>query len=588
LLVAAGAEAADVKLESVRSACGTVKRFERCELTVKISGRIANPYDPDEVALEATFTPAKGKAVTVPGFHLQPYERISDGGRELIRPSGGPEWRVRFTPRTIGRWSYTVKLVTPKGAQSVPGEPFLVVESPSRGFVLFNPEQGNFRFERGEPFIPIGENLGWGPSAQPLSAYERWFRDLARVRANYIRVWLAPWGFRLETKDTGVGRYDQLRAWYLDQLFDRSAAEGLYWQLCLLNHGAFSRSQDPDWHNNPYNETLGGMCRAPNEFLTDPRARAMFRRLLRYLVARWGDSPQLVMWELFNEADFGEFNGPDLVAWTQEMAAYLQTADVNHRAVTTSFHKHPPEGVWALPTMSVVQLHVYDERDFLAAFQGPKVAEAKAAYKKPVFIGEFGWINDIMRKFDDIGIHLHEGLWASLMAGTTGSALVWYWDVYVHPNGLERHFRAVEAFWKGEQLARNLPPVKLSLSSAELDGIGIGRPNRLYLWIRNRAHSLDQYVAYRCEAAKRRLRQERGEAVEPIRYAPPPVRGATATIEGLGWLGRYRIEWWDTYRGRIAARTVGQSQWGRLTVQVPDVGFDVAAKVIKLQWWERG
>jgi hypothetical protein len=76
--------------------------------------------------------------------------------------------------------------------------------------------------------------------------------------------------------------------------------------------------------------------------------------------------------------------------------------------------------------------------------------------------------------------------------------------------------------------------------------------------------------------------------VEPIRYAPPPVRGATATIEGLGWLGRYRIEWWDTYRGRIAARSVGQSQWGALTVQVPDVRFDVAAKVIRLQWWERG
>jgi hypothetical protein len=398
---------------------------------------------------------------------------------------------------------------------------------------------------------------------------------------------MAPWMLRLETKETGVGRYDQLRAWWLDRLLEESQAAGLYWQLCILNHGSFSRSQDPDWHNNPYNDQLGGMCRLPNDFVTDPRAKAHFKRLLGYLVSRWGYSPQLAAWELFNEGDFGEFQPADLTAWTAEMSAHLKAIDPERRPVTTSYHKHAPEEVWRLPTIDTVQLHIYDERDFLEAFR-KRVGEARQQFRKPVFVGEFGWIGETMRKFDDIGIHLHEGLWASLMTGSAAGALVWYWDTYVEPNNLERHFRALDAFWEGERLGIRMRPLAISFSDASLAGAGIGGPERAYLWIKSRHHSLDQYIAYRCDLAKQQQRAERGQAAPSPAYAPPLVRGATATIEGLEQIGRYRVEWWDPYQGRVAARMIATSRWGKLTVPVPELNFDAAAKVIKLQWWERG
>ena len=580
--------AAEVHLEGVdASACQTVKLFERCELTVQLSGAIDNPYDPNEVALEGRFTPQEGDSVTAHGFYYQPFEQVSEGGREAIRPAGSPVWKVRFTPRRLGRWSYAVKLITPAGSQSLPAAPFLVVNSSRQGFVRLNRTQGNFSFDTGAPFIPIGENLCWAPNGAPLAAYDRWFQELSKQRANYIRVWMAPWLLRLETKETGVGRYDQFRAWLLDALFEKSESAGLFWQLSILNHGSFSRSQDPDWQNNPYNEALGGMCRLPNDFLTDPRAKATFKRLLEYLVNRWGSNPQLVMWELFNEADFGEFKSEDLTAWLGEMSAFLQSLDPNQRPVTTSYHKKPPEEVYRSPTIDVVQLHVYDERDVPAAF-ARLVGEARRTFQKPVFIGEFGWIADVMRKFDDIGIHMHEGLWSSLMSGAGGGALIWYWDQYVEPNALERHFRALEAFWRGEQIGLHLQPLALSFSDGDLTGVGIGSSERGYIWVKNRSHDLNHYIAYRCELAKQRLRQARGEKSEPVTYSPKVVRGATATVDGLDQLGRYRVEWWDPYRGRIATRAMGQSRWGKLTVEVPDVGFDLAGKLIKLQWWERG
>jgi len=579
---------ADVKLGTVQSTCSTVKRFERCELTAHVSGPIKNPYDPEEVALDATFSPAQGHPVTVPGFYYQPFERVMDGGRETLRQTGEPVWKVRFTPRQVGRWTYTVKLSTPKGAQTSSGGPFLVVESSHPGFLGVDRRSGYLRFDTGVSFVPIGENLCWGPSVQPLQAYERWFHDLIKQHANYIRLWMAPWGFRLETKDTGVGRYDQLRAWELDDLLEHSEAAGLYWQLCLLNHGSFSRSQDPDWHNNPYNESLGGMCRLPNEFLTSSMAKTLFQRLLRYIVARWGYSPNLAMWEIFNESDFGEFRADDFTVWLAQTTTFLRSIDVNHHPITTSFHKEAPTGVWQLPMMDTIQLHVYDLRDFPSFFGGSAIEELKQAFHKPVFIGEFGWIQEMVRKLDESGIHVHDGLWSSLMGGAAGGALVWYWDSYVHPHHLERHLRALEAFWRGEQLQPQSTHVKLSFSDADLVGWSVGTPQRTYLWIKNRTHSIDQYLAYRCELAKQRLRQTRGETPEVVHYPPRKVQGATATVHGVDWLARYRIEWWDPYRGRIIARAVHQAKGNTLTVEVPTVKFDLAGKLIKLEWWERG
>jgi hypothetical protein len=579
--------AAEVRLESVQTSSAVMKQFERCELTVMVSGEIVNPYDPNEVRLEAMLTPSQGDPVTVSGFYYQPFARVGDGGSGAVQPAGEPVWKVRFTPQRLGRWSVEVRLITPSGIQRLAADPFVVVHAAHRGFVRFDRAQGNFWFDTGEPFIPIGENLGWGPSANPLAAYTRWFRTLRQQHANYIRVWMAPWMLRLETPHTGVGRYDQSRAWLLDELLAQSEAEGLFWQLCLLNHGSFSRSQDPDWQNNPYNEQLGGMCRQPNDFLTHPRAQEMFQRLLRYIVSRWGEHPQLAVWELINEADYGEFRTEDLIPWLGETSRFLRTMDRHERPITTSFHKRAPEAAWRLPEMDLVQVHVYDERE-VAATVAQHVRHLRQTTQKPVFIGEFGWIDPVMRRFDDIGIHLHDGLWSSLMSGAGGAALIWYWDEYVEVNRLERHFRPLAAFWRGEQVGLSQRPLEVSVADPALAALGIGTSQRGYLWITNRQHTLDRYIAYRTELAKQRQRQTRGVATAPVTYAPPVVRSATVTVSGLEWWGRYRVEWWDPYRGEITARAVSRSRWGAVTIEVPDVQFDLAAKLIKLRWWERG
>jgi hypothetical protein len=398
---------------------------------------------------------------------------------------------------------------------------------------------------------------------------------------------LAPWSLRLETKDTGVGRYDQLRAWQLDHLLEESEKKGLYWQLCLLDHGSFSRTQDPQWQNNPYNEQLGGMCRVPDEFMTDARAQAAFRQLLRYLVSRWGYSPTLASWELFNEVDLSEIRPESFTPWIAQMSQSLQELDVNRRPVTVSFHHRVPEAVGKLPTIDTIQVHLYDQRDFAGLFCGSMISDLQKTFQKPVMIGEFGWINEFVRQIDREGIHLHDGLWASVMGGATGSALVWYWDTYVHPNQLHRHFQPLAMFWRGERINAPLQRLELSLSDPDVVACGVGTPQRAYVWMKNRTHNFDQYLAYRCEQAKQRLQEARGQSAQPaLRYPPRMIQGAKATVGGLALVGRYRVEWWDPYRGQVLKTQINRVHWGTLTLDVPEMTFDVAGKLTRVPWWE--
>ncbi|MBI2885383.1 MAG: DUF5060 domain-containing protein [Candidatus Omnitrophica bacterium] len=594
LLVVGGGQAEalePVRLASVRLERPVIGLYERCELTVQLEGDVLNPYDPDELTLEATFQPARGRPVTVYGFYYQPFEQVTTSrGGQAIQPAGDPVWKVRFTPTRTGRWVYHVRVL--HRGREIEGPSGAVEVSPSArsGFLRLDRATGSLRFDRGETFVPIGENLAWAPSAQLLDSYDRWFEELSRQRANYIRVWLAPWSLRLETKETGVGRYDQARAWQLDQLLERSEKAGLYWQLCLLNHGSFSRTHDPDWQNNPYSHELGGMCRLPNEFVTDPRAKAMFRRLLQYLASRWGYSPQLASWEMFNEGDAADFRSEDFLPWLGEMSRFLRLIDVNRRPITVSFQRERGDEAWKLPTIDTIQVHLYDQRDFAETFTGPAIPEMKALFRKPVMVGEFGWIGEFIRDVDQDGIHLHDGLWSSLVGGSLGSAMSWWWDNYIHPKQLDRHYRPLTRFWRGEQLNEPLNRIPMVVSDADVLGCASGTSSHTYLWVKNRTHNVDQYLAYRCELAKRRLEAERGQPAPAIAPSYPPrvVSGATLTLAGLKSNGRYRLEWWDTYRGRVLRTDVVMADRGRVVLRVPDLAFDVAGKLVRLHWWEHG
>ena len=55
---------------------------------------------------------------------------------------------------------------------------------------------------------------------------------------NFIRVWMAVWGFAIEWQDTGLGNYTARlgEAWLLDHVFNVCEHYGIVIQLCLNHH----------------------------------------------------------------------------------------------------------------------------------------------------------------------------------------------------------------------------------------------------------------------------------------------------------------------------------------------------------------
>lgn len=99
-----------------------------------------------------------------------------------------------------------------------------------------------------------------------------------------------------------------------------------------------------------------------SNFATDPTAKEYQKRWLRYAVARWGHSPAIMAWELFNEVEWVDAvqtdrDWPTVICWHAEMAAFLRELDPYHHLVTTSAAWEQPELYRAMDYFQPVILH---------------------------------------------------------------------------------------------------------------------------------------------------------------------------------------------------------------------------------------
>jgi hypothetical protein len=85
---------------------------------------------------------------------------------------------------------------------------------------------------------------------------------------------------------------------------------------------------------------------------------------LRYLIARYGYSQNLLAWEFFNEIDndYSFLNSANVAAWHGVMGGWLHTNDVFGHLVTTSLtgNSDRPE-IWSLPQLDFAAYHSYNE-----------------------------------------------------------------------------------------------------------------------------------------------------------------------------------------------------------------------------------
>ncbi|MDD4956370.1 MAG: cellulase family glycosylhydrolase [Candidatus Omnitrophica bacterium] len=486
----ARAEAAEIAF------AGKVPGEAVCYETVKV--RFILPYikgNPDDIADMDAYAVIIGpdrETISMPAYSV-----YNDKNKNMS------VWEVRFTPTRSGEYKYYVKVRSSAVSGNTPAHDLLVGPGSGDGFLRRASGNDHYLvFDSGRPFFGIGHNVAWVNKGS-TKLFERYFTELENNGCNMARVWMCNWSFPLEWGD--LGRYDKEAAEALDRLLDLAAQKGIYLILCLDTYGSLMSGEggwDEDkWGANPYNVCRGGPCRTPEDFFKDPDAIRFYKNKLRYIVARYGHSPNILAFELWNE-----YNAP--VEWLEEMTVYLRSINPHRQLITTSLgYPHRPGKkaagkVWDLKRMDIVSEHLYSN-DAGPDYSRVMINEGRtglSGYSKPFIFAEFGMDASRDDKFidpDGKGTALHNSIWASLVSGAMGTAMNWWWDSYIRPKKLYHHYKGLSLIlsgldWNGPfkyivtsgvmrpyEVARNTSPRDVEISTRnEWGEIG---PNRFFV-----------------------------------------------------------------------------------------------------------
>ena len=445
----AGLKLGDGRALKVLSVTADRKQVEACtpvELTADIAATYDNPFDPDQIAVDAEVTGPEGKMVAVPGFYYVPMRTETRGETERMRMTGPPSFRVRYSPPGPGGYRIVVTVTDRSGTVKSAPVQITATARKSPGFVrVAKGAPAYFAYDSGQPYFAVGENVCWSWGAAPVARYTEWFKGLGDAGGNWARVWLsnnekgqewmaAPTPKAGNGTYMGLGKYALDNACRLDEIVRLGEANGIRMMLCLGTYGEFTEGgyfNEGSWISNPYNAKNGGPCAKPEDFWTNELARKTYQKRLRYLIARWGYSANIFGWEFWNEVPPSQTEA----AWIAEMARYFKQHDPYQHLVSTTYGDGR---IWNCPDVDFTMKHMYGTAGNTADFTGMIVSEARegTSYGKPYLLAEFGidWQTDDS-KWDPkgTGYSMHNGAWASLMSGAAGTSMLWYWDGYVQP-----------------------------------------------------------------------------------------------------------------------------------------------------------
>jgi hypothetical protein len=379
---------------------------------------------------------------------------------------------------------------------------------------------------------------------------------------------MCPWSFGVEHAAGSRTNYSLLTTWQLDYVLQLAEQKGIYVQLCLDYHGMFEVTPDVwggnnYWPRHPYNTTNGGPCINQNAFFSNSVAKSLYKKRLRYLIARYAYSPNLLAWEFFNEIDhdYDYLSRSDVAAWHAEMGSWLHTNDAVRHLVTTSLsYASADPGLWAIPPLDFLSWHTY--------FNGqsnPALAMANDAryyrqtYGRAVQIGEYGtdwrgWTETIAG--DPYQRGLRQGIWGGALGSSVGTAMSWWWDSIDSSN----------AYWLYSSLGSILNRTGWGRGSWTNIVFPNGQPLTA-IGLRGPGESLIYLVA--------------AGAVYPTGATTatlPTQRGQTLVL--TNWpAGRYHAEWYNPATGALVGTTQATTTNGGLRLPLPDFSVDLAGLV---------
>ncbi|MFA6795264.1 MAG: DUF5060 domain-containing protein [Proteiniphilum sp.] len=442
--------------------------YEKFEITFDLSGDWDNPFDLDQIEVNAHFYTPDGDSLIVPGFFYQEYYP-KDGRRlEMV---GNREWKVRFAPTQPGEYTWHI-VVNNKGREiRTNREVFESINyNTSHGFLQISKDNPlYFEFVDGTPFFGVGMDREQGNTYPNEKIYHRF----ANAGGNFNRLFLTNGTLNLgeinpnnPRPDRGIGKINLEGAWHLDQVLEAGEKLGIYHMLSLTNQWTFNQK----WESHAYNQSNGGVLNSPVEYWNNEEALKYFKRYLHYIVARWGYSTSVFSWDLWNEysAMPGGTDSTLSIPWHQRMSRYLDSIDVfNHVIHTNDAYLNGFDWMHTLPEMELISTNIYMIRNMadVAYTWSGKLTEQ---FDKPYVLTEFGTGHGRERAVggysgvDPERRMIHNGFWGALMGGSASTALPWEFNWLDHEI-FYTYIKAVSTF------VENIPFSKRKWRPVEVD-----------------------------------------------------------------------------------------------------------------------
>ena len=528
-------------------------RYESADIAISLNAKYQNPYDLRQVNLEGLFTGPDGQTMKVPGYW-----------------DGDTAWHIRFTPSQVGQWTYQLTVTDSRGT-SLPTEGRLnVTVSDLHGWIQagnwINPAySGHYLvYQDGTPFYGIGHCDALNILVDGFSAETGvgLFDQMNQAGENYVVWW------PLYSNSPITNTYDDYTVASLkviDAVVNDAQKKGILLVFTIWDHPDLRDDKHPgnwgtgNWSRNGFNR-LGDL----QSFFTSPEAWAWQENFYRYIIARWGYSPAIGLWQTVSEIN-GTNVGNLRDEWHTKVNNYFVQNDPYRHPTTASQSGGGNDIAWpeGHKVMDAPQVHIYDPLNnnpvgaasVLAQWTSTMWNEAA----KPNWVGEFGVPGNNL--YPEL---FHNSIWAALAAGASMTPAEWNSGGSfgeMTPEMLA-DLNRLGQFVSGIPLAQLDPtPLQIDSQNPQLRGWGVAGQNGGLLWVQD--FSLQ------------------GKSIEEIRAQQKVRRGEKIDIQGMPG-GTYTLTPFDTWQGKfLDAFQVTCTAGKACPVALPDFKADLALKIGK-------
>ena len=425
----------------------TLLTNDKIELGFLITKNYNNPFDVEEVEINALITYPNGQTKKVPCFFYQEVNHVD--GRWLVKESEN-YWMLRWSSEQNGMHQVQLESTDTAGTQLGIVQTFTLSEGTAKGIIQKNPTQPQYyQHTTGESYYPFGINAGW----DVIDNYATLTQNLSAGKANWMRYWHAAFTNQaLEWKE-GLGMYSAIAGAKQDSILALCKENDLFLQMCIFHHGMFSHTINSNWSNSPYNQRNGGMLTKGEDFFYNEVAKKQAKKLLRYIVARWGYAPELFAWELFNEVQWTG-NHPNqsdqwktaVIEWHDEMGKYLKELDAFDHLVTTSADDNQLNELADKTGIDVIQYHTYPGNNLVNDLITKDAQFLSEQTEAAIICGEYGYNGDGDVPFDEQRL----AIWTSIFSRVPH--MIWRWQVHYETEWTDL-FRAPATFVQEENIA---------------------------------------------------------------------------------------------------------------------------------------